>query len=1857
MTDFGKKDDEFDWDAALDEWENKAFQPEVAKDRETQRPALLATQPPVGPAVVETPAAPPIDLDDEGEPEPTRVKPIPESIAKLSAPRPIRGGLGQLFGRPDAPAASPAPPAPAAPLPPARAQEITRPALAELGDRDAVVTSAKHHTTGRGNDRPEESLKRPVANEHKAADGELFNPFADPEAPAAVHRHTAPTTPPPPPPPSAGGVTDLLEPLSEGRILLSPAVREHDPDIDTSTFDVRSIPFPAPPPDLPPPVRKPPPPPPSAPRASAPDIDASAMRPDELEDLDAFEEVATGELEQVAREDGDVETRVYELSGEPPEIGELEELGPAEEIGPDGDVVLSPADDVDGAPALEQVESARSYAPERDAAAKGGTPAGNAVLARARWLESEARSLDDLAARARQLLVASELHALQGDTATARQLALEARDLAPEVALVHFQVRGLSSPDAPTEIVEAIDVALASDASKAAKAHAILYAADVLRANGDDEAARQRWDAVAALAPDDARVVLGRAAAALARDELTGTALEVPAGDDLRVMARAVSAARRVRGADALPGNDEFLAADSLRKARLALQQGEVAKAGDAVAELSAVPELRLGAAWLAFALRGTSTAQRAASLEGLRIVNDPRARRALAARAMELGDATAIEKATTDEGTFSPPERLVLAVLGGAGEDAIHALASEVAREGAAYGALVAATDPARLAGDERDRRALHLGRVLSRGDSNDEAEGAVRARMQDEPNEASPLALDFARRAERWSEVIDGIRAWQRPEAALAAALLAERVADTTSAKAAYSDARAADPKNETALRALAALDSAVNLPTGLLALADEIDGVRGALLRLEAVSRHGAFDDDAKLSILEQIQRSVPDIPIASFLAERIARRHGTVDVVLRWIRNRRAIATDPLESAIDAVREALLVADADAVLASELLEEAHRARPDDFALRDLYERLSAEPPADRAAWREARASRATGDTQKLLLLEAAHDYERIGDKAGALRAATAAASGSTSGLERIVLERTEVLAGSVARLSDELLEQARGAEDPVLRREAYERLSDLDLTGRNDAGSALLWHRAILDDVGSHPASLRHVEQALLSEGRDDELVPIFIAVAQLLDGTTGGECTAHAEIAARLMMRGGDWDGTREIATLARRQPMPALWALRLHNAHARAHSDHSSDLESTLALAARATRSPEIAALLVRAADAANRVGDTHQAKALYERAAKEDPGDVVAWQRLGDACTREGDRAGAAAAFESVARSSVVRAHQLAAWYDAAILWLDGVNDIEHGTAALEQAASIQVTHADVFPRLSSLYAASGARAELAALLEKRGESITDPNERVVLEIERGRVLAEVGDTAAAKTAFEVALEQQPDHAGALAGYGDLAASIEDWETAEKAWVRLARLLSTPEEQTRVYMRLGDLYFDRAPNLSRAELAYQEVLKRAPDDIATMERLVQVYCRQNDPARALEMQQALIGRATDASDRRRRLIELSVIHEETSHDARKAEQALETARREFPADVGVLRALAEFYTRHKQGPAVHMLLDRAAADARRAFGAGRFAPAIFEIMAAVYDLRGKKDASNVVSATLAAYTAAPATIHGADARSGDVRLDEVLAPDALSPALRALLARTGDALDAVYPVDARAIHAAALPSSAQSLRDLAQSIAAGMGIQGLQMYVSPDLGSSVLAAGSTPPTIVVGEALLAPSSVLARTFLLVRALKLVQAHAAALPRVPAKDLPALIAAWLQAFNPTWQPQGIPAPQLAEIGRRLSQVMARRVDPDVGLIALEVAGSIGTLAAALGPAALTWANRTGLLAVGDPNAALDGIAWTLGQTTGAPRSPQERASWIARTPEAKEIIAYSVSEQYSDARTRAGAAR
>jgi hypothetical protein len=77
-------------------------------------------------------------------------------------------------------------------------------------------------------------------------------------------------------------------------------------------------------------------------------------------------------------------------------------------------------------------------------------------------------------------------------------------------------------------------------------------------------------------------------------------------------------------------------------------------------------------------------------------------------------------------------------------------------------------------------------------------------------------------------------------------------------------------------------------------------------------------------------------------------------------------------------------------------------------------------------------------------------------------------------------------------------------------------------------------------------------------------------------------------------------------------------------------------------------------------------------------------------------------------------------------------------------------------------------------------------------------------------------------------------------------------------------------------------------------------------------------------------------------------------------------------------------------------------------------------------------------------------------------------------------------------------------------------------------------------------------------------------------------------------------------------------------------------------------------ASTLGAMALAWANRTALLAVGDPNAALQAIAWSHGAKDGAPASSDERVAWLCRTHEAKDLLTFGIGDTYAEARDRLG---
>jgi tetratricopeptide (TPR) repeat protein len=1826
--DGGPPGSDFDWDSALTEWDEKSFEPEIARDEETKKPATVAGtslerparplyRPPAGLAPPAPPRQPP--KVPPPKPAPPRPAPPPRRLAPIEQ-EPLDDELDD--GPPSSPPASPA----------------VLPAASHGASSLAPSTPAGHGLE-KVFDRKGEAFEANDDDVDALLDGPALVESVRPPAITRdfdVHESGADgadeTDAPPSsePEPNAAGLEELP---------VRPQVTSH---IDLQLSDVELVN----------------PEPPNAPNVAIPVLEGEPRD----HDPDAETHIAQVPSEVLLR----AKARLVE-SHHPTAVEEQLESTQPREV---------------------PIEASTGSAQLADDSIE------SALRSRADWLEEEAavRRGED---RARLLLALSEIRAILGQRARAAQLAAGARDTAPNLLLSHKQARALAENLSPGDVAEMLKSEAASAESLDARLHASLLAADALRRGGDEVGAVQTWDELLVSAPSDPRALVARAAFGLSREELdplvqlsqgpTGGA----GGPSIQ---DGILAALALRGAlpERLPSGEAFEAVranDALGRARSALGKNDVVTATSCLGELREVPELARAAGWLFAALGSTQPATRpeaAKALEKLVQGGEEPARRALAARAIELGDAKLAETAIAGP-SFSTADRAVLRTLldiDPALRDAdaealaiagsMAPLASAVAAHlpGKPMGVDTDSTDAwlegraDRLVGNEPARSELRLARLLGAGAPAGAIAAAIASFPAPGPPEAEGIAVELLAREQKWAELAETLQRWKggKPsghsgDGALAAGLLAERTNDPERARQAYQEARAEDPTNEAAARALAELDPATDLSEQLSGLADQLgDSVTGALARLEAVMRAEGIDEETRANLLERTHRAAPGLPMAAFLARRNARKRGDTSELLRWIDEERAADPEPLERAVDAARQALLLVKSEPGLAAERAEEAHKARPNDMALRELYERLSPEPPVDQGAWREERASHAIGDARAILYMEAAHRYELSGDKASALRAAEAAVASGESILARLALERAELEAGAAARLADELLDEARQAATVEERREAYERLADLDAIGRSDPASALLWHRSILEESPTHKPSLRHLEHALIGEGRDEELEPIATGVARALDGAAGGEGAAHADLAARFRARGaaGSWEATYEVAEIGARQPVPSLSSQRLLNAHARSRRDDALLLKTTLALLSKTTRQPEVTSLLIRAGEAASRTGDLAQATELLERAKTSDPSDVVVWGLLADVRQRAGDPRGAAEACEALARSSVVREHRLPAWYDAGRFWTDDVHDQDRGLAALEQAASIDLAYEDVFQRLSNIYTSRGAKGELASLLERRIATISDPDERMSMEVERGRALSEVGDYAGARRALEAALASHPDSTPALAHFAELSAREQDWDSAEQAWVRLARLLTQPEEQRQVYARLGQLYSTNSVNLARAELAFKEVLKRAPGDVVTLESLVDIYRRMNDAPHAVEIVQQLAMQARDPTEKRARLIELAEIHESPGHDTRKAEQVLEGARREFPTDVAILRALAEFYIRHKQMPAVHILLDRAAADARRAFAAGRFAPALFEIMRAVFELRGRKDASRIVAATLAAFDGQPAIVRGAEARALDPALDDKLAPEVLSHALRMLLQATGAALDAAAPIDLRAHSATPLGPSGAVLQASINALAAAAGLPPPHVYVSPTLGRACVPASSEPPTIVLGEALLTIGDPMARAFMIVRAVKLIATRASALVRTPSADLNVLVSAWLQAFNPNWTPQGVNPAALAAASKRVAPAMPKKLPPELGMLALEVAGSLGMRASTLGAMALAWANRAALLAIGDPNAALQAIAWSHGARDGAPTDPEERVTWLARTHEAKDLMTFSISDAYAEARERLG---
>ncbi|HYJ10101.1 MAG TPA: hypothetical protein VEX18_13860, partial [Polyangiaceae bacterium] len=979
---------------------------------------------------------------------------------------------------------------------------------------------------------------------------------------------------------------------------------------------------------------------------------------------------------------------------------------------------------------------------------------------RAEWLESEAHAAADPVAKARALLVASEIWALIGDTPRAREVATEASSMARSLPLAGRQLRALAAIEEDWKaVVTALDLETRGAPTPEARVHAAYLNAEVHRlALKDDATAKKKLELAVRANADDPRAHVAKLIELLSKG--TGPArMRWPESVALAELMQATEESSRLRGAPSPAGAPATTVNPSLalEQARRAFGAGDRGATATLVARLAEIEGVGPSALWLGAALAAHESKTRPLAMGWLeRLLGgdaDALARRTLAARALEQGAQDGVKAAIEGESeAFRALDRAVLGALSGEGLETLGPLAFELAAShaerplaAAIHGALSNDQGGELFAGSASQRSAQALGLALPPPPSIEAAasltwlRAPVRRLADDAPEHALGPAFDlrFATVDKQAPAILRGINVLAEGDAAragdadLASALVLELAGEAEAAAERYAAAHKRDPQAPAPLRAL--LQRADREAT--LALLSEAaqsagDETQAGLYSLEAALRLGPEDTERYNDLLHKAADALPSLSLIHRLGEQQARARGDTDRLLGWLRARRAETDDALETALDLVREALLVAESDMTVAASLLGDAMTARPNDVALRELHERIAGSSHEQRAAWREQLAESASDDGKRELYTQAALEHRRAGNTEATCRTAQAALQLGAGELLRVLIDESAVGTPAAARVSESLLAQARQNEDPAELCEVYGRLSKLD-RARGDIASALLWQNAILERAPDYLPALRHVEHQYIGANRLEELEPVAARLASL---TSVGEADAHARLAARIRIRTGAWRSAGQLVQGALTQDPPRLWALRMLEAQARAADDSATTLAVTQKLQERLNRPADKATLLLRGAEAAARLGQLEQAQLLLERALTLVPDHQVVLTTLAEVLEARGDFRASARALEALATACAIDAHKVSAWHQAGVLWLDKSNDNERGRAALEQAVALDISNEDAVVRLQSLYVAGGEREKLAELLERRLSHTTDPEERVALEVTRGR-------------------------------------------------------------------------------------------------------------------------------------------------------------------------------------------------------------------------------------------------------------------------------------------------------------------------------------------------------------------------------------------------------------------------------------------------------------------------------------------------------------------------------------------
>ncbi|MCB0237389.1 MAG: tetratricopeptide repeat protein, partial [Anaerolineae bacterium] len=248
---------------------------------------------------------------------------------------------------------------------------------------------------------------------------------------------------------------------------------------------------------------------------------------------------------------------------------------------------------------------------------------------------------------------------------------------------------------------------------------------------------------------------------------------------------------------------------------------------------------------------------------------------------------------------------------------------------------------------------------------------------------------------------------------------------------------------------------------------------------------------------------------------------------------------------------------------------------------------------------------------------------------------------------------------------------------------------------------------------------------------------------------------------------------------------------------------------------------------------------------DTATALAQFRAAKKADPTVVGSYFQLAQILLQQGKPADALKQYTAAVEANPASAE---AHFELGKALLRNSDDPRSAIDELEKAVEINPGYVEAYLQLSQALVLAGQENRAEVLLNRALKLAQRPELAARVLVQRGELLRQAGETGAAVSDFEAAIDKDPRN---LAGYIGLGETFRDRDDLEQAISQYKRALLLDENYADAHVKLGNAYRD-AGQYDDAVASLQTAVELQPDNAWYQLLLGDALLAADQPADAL---------------------------------------------------------------------------------------------------------------------------------------------------------------------------------------------------------------------------------------------------------------------------------------------------------------------------------------------------------------------------------------------------------------------